>query len=229
MAAVNSAKAEIDALTVRGYAADEGAVAVGIAGAADLRSAPDGFRPSEILDGCLSVIVLGVPFPRDALTGTSSSYTEVRNAMSVKMTDIAKRVAARIKKDGHKAIAVSSIGGKYIDGVHFGPISLKHAAVSAGLGVITKNYLLTSPLYGNRLWLSAVLTDAYLIPDEKAGYELCAGCSKCIDACPSGALNDPASFGKKECAGTSFKMIDKKWEIVCFRCRSVCPHCFGEL
>lgn len=73
--------------------------------------------------------------------------------MFTKMTDIAKKVAKRIKADGYKSKAISASGGKWVEGdgrkKQFGYISLKNAAELAGLGVIVKNYLLTNPEYGN--------------------------------------------------------------------------------
>ena len=110
----------------------------------------------------------------------------------------------------------------------FGYISLKHAAEIAGLGVIGKNYLLTNPQYGNLLWLSAVLTDAWLTPDEKARSTMCNNCNKCVEACPAGALNDLSSFGRKGCS-KFFTIEDRKFKIKCFKCRTICPHCFGNL
>jgi epoxyqueuosine reductase QueG len=104
---------------------------------------------------------------------------------------------------------------------------LKHAAELAGLGIIARNYLLTNPEYGNLLWFSAVLTDADLIPDKKAQYKICDNCNKCVETCPSGALNNPALFGKKECS-RFFTIVNKKLEIKCFSCRKVCPYCFGK-
>jgi epoxyqueuosine reductase QueG len=144
------------------------------------------------------------------------------------MTEIAKEVTKRIKSNGYNAKAVSSIGGRYINGISYGPVSLKHAAVSAGLGHINRNYLLTNLQHGNLLWLSAVVTDAELTPDGIAQYITCDKCNRCVEACPSGALDDPASFGKKQCASTCFKMINKKWELKCFICRTVCPYCLGK-
>jgi len=218
---------EITSEMAKEYGLAAGAAVAGIAAASDFTSAPEGFRPSDVLEGCRSVIVLGVPFPPEALSLSPPEYTEMRNAILTKMTAIAKDVEKRIKADGHKAKAVSAAGGKFIEGKHWGTISLKHAAELAGLGVIARNYLLTNDRYGNLLWFSAVLTDAALIPDEKAQYTFCDGCSMCVEACPSGALDDPASFGRKKC-DQFFKIVDKKLEIQCFACRAVCPHRFGR-
>ena len=220
---------ELNSAIVKEYGVQAGANVVGIAAAKDFGMAPDGFRPTDVLPECLSVIVLGGASPPEVLND-AAEYTANRNAMIAEMTDVAKKVAKRIKADGCKSKAISAIGGKWVDGddrkYHFGYISLKHAAEIAGLGFIGKNYLLTNPQYGNLLWLSAVLTDAELAPDEKAQSAMCGNCSKCVEACPVGALDDRASFGKKGCA-SFFAIEDKKLKIKCFLCRTVCPYCFG--
>ncbi|MCL2106848.1 MAG: 4Fe-4S binding protein [Oscillospiraceae bacterium] len=208
------------------YALAAGAAVAGIAAASDFTQAPEGFKPSDVLEGCRSVIVLGVPFPPEALSLPAPEYTAMRNEILTRMTAIAKDTAKRIHAGGH-AKAVSASGGKTVEGKHWGIISLKHAAELAGLGVITRNYLLTSPEYGNLLWLSAVLTDAELIPDEKIQLNICESCNLCVEICPSGALDNPAEFGRKKC-DQFFKIVDKKLEIQCWQCRAVCPHKNGE-
>jgi len=217
---------EINSEIVKEYGLNAGANVVGIAASKDFGMAPDGFKPSDNMEGCLSVIVLGATFPQEALKNTVD-YTASRNAMVNTMTNMAKEVAKRINAGGHKAKAISATGGKTIDGKHFGHISLKHAAELAGLGLINRNYLLTNHQYGNLLWLSAVLTDADLVPDKKAQYIVCDNCNKCVKTCPSGALDNPASFGKKECS-KFYTIENKKFVIKCFSCRRVCPNCFGN-
>ena len=212
---------------VKEYGLNAGASVVGIAASKDFGLAPDGFKPSDNLEGCRSVIVLGAPFLQEALSMSTVDYTEIRNAIIARMTSIAKEVEKRIKKDGHQAKAISATGGKYIEGKHYGYISLKHAAELAGLGLINRNYLLTNPQYGNLLWFSAVLTDADLVPDKKAQYKICDNCNKCVKICPSGALDNPVFFGNKKC-DKFFKIVNKKLEIQCFLCRKVCPNRYGK-
>ena len=204
-----------------------GANVVGIAASSAFEFAPDGFKPTYVLENCASVIVLGAAFTKETLSLSPPEYTEHRNVFVAKMTDMVKVVAKRITKEsGHKTKAISATGGKWVDGKQYGHISLKHAAELAGLGIITRNYLLTSPEYGNLLWLSAVLTDASLTPDEKSQVDFCEGCNICVEACPSGALNNIEAFGKSEC-GKNFMIENKKLVIKCFVCRSICPYRFG--
>jgi len=218
------------ALRVKEYGMNAGADVVGIAASKDFGLAPDGFKPADVLPGCLSVVVLGVAFSPEVLNDIDE-YTASRNAMLTAMTSMAKETAKRIKADGYQTKVISAAGGKWVEGdgrkEQFGYISLKHAAEIAGLGVIGKNYLLTSPLYGNLLWLSAVLTDAELEPDERVLSAICDNCNKCVEACPAGALDDLASFGRKGCS-KFFTIEDKKFKIKCYMCRTVCPNCFGK-
>jgi len=222
--------AELNSGIVKEYGKNAGADVIGIAVAADFGQAPDGFKPADALPGCRSVVVLGAAFSPEVLNDTAE-YTAIRNEMLTKMTGMAKEVAKRIKSAGYKSMAVSASGGKSVDcggrKELFGHISLKHAAELAGLGVIGKNYLLTNPEYGNLLWLSAVLTDAELTPDEKIRASMCGSCNKCVEACPVGALNDLAAFGKKECS-KFFTIENKEFRIKCFLCRTVCPHGLGK-
>jgi epoxyqueuosine reductase QueG len=223
-------KNEIDSEIVKKYGLNAGASVVGIASSKDFDLAPDGFKPTDVLPECLSIIVLGVTFSPKVLNDITG-YTESRNTLLTAMTKMAKEVEKRMKADGYKAKAISASGGKSVDcdgrKILFGHISLKHAAEIAGLGVIGKNYLLTNPLYGNLLWLSAVLTDANLMPDKKIKSNMCDNCNKCVEACPVGALNNLESFGKKECS-KFFTIEDRKFKIKCFLCRKICPYGFGK-
>lgn len=226
MKSANETTSEI----VKQYGMDAGANVVGIATSKDFDLAPEGFKPSDVLKGCRSVIVLGATFESEALNGIDE-YSASRNLMLTKMTKMAKEVAKRVKADGYKVKHISASGGKWVEGdgrkEQFGLISLKHAAEIAGLGVIGKNYLLTNPKYGNLLWFSAVLTDAELIPDKKIQFDLCDNCKKCVEACPAGALDNIESFGKKGCS-KFYTIENRKFKIKCFLCRTVCPYCFGK-
>ncbi|MCL2150544.1 MAG: 4Fe-4S binding protein [Dehalococcoidia bacterium] len=220
---------ELTSATVKEYGISAGADVVGIAVSKDFGLAPDGYKPTDVLLECLSVIVLGTAFSPEVLNDIDE-YTASRNAMLTAMTNLAKNVAKRIKADGFKTKAISASGGKTVETNGrkelFGHISLKHAAEIAGLGVIGKNYLLTNPQYGNLLWFSAVLTDAELMPDKKTETTMCGNCNKCIDACPVGALHSLVSFGKNDCSNF-FTIEDRKFRIKCFLCRTICPHRFG--
>jgi epoxyqueuosine reductase QueG len=56
------------------------------------------------------------------------------------------------------------------------------------MGEIGKNNLLLTPEFGPHQRLCAIITEAELEPDPRRDFDLCRGCNKCMEACPSGAL-----------------------------------------
>ena len=69
-------------------------------------------------------------------------------------------------------------------------LSMKHAAVQAGLGSFGKNTLFISKFYGNMVTLGAVLTNLEL-PSDSISENICIpNCNKCVDACPVKAIHN---------------------------------------
>jgi epoxyqueuosine reductase QueG len=69
-------------------------------------------------------------------------------------------------------------------------LSLKHAALSAGMGQIGRSNLLLTPEFGPHQRIGGIITEAPLEPDPYRELDICSeGCRKCEQACPVGALN----------------------------------------
>lgn len=217
-------------------AAELGADLCGIAPVNRFVAAPSGHHPQDIFPGCRSVIVLACEFSRDALEVTSPDYTNARNAMAVKMDALACQLAGELQALGVGTFTKRSMGpckwdddGRYRD-----TLSLKHAAVLAGLGKIGRNTLLINDRFGNMLWMSAVLADADLSPDPLAVYSACLpGCRKCVQSCPVRAL-DSIWMQQQRCYDYAYRsssgaidsdICDER--IICNTCRVVCPNAFG--
>lgn len=67
-------------------------------------------------------------------------------------------------------------------------ISLKPAAVESGLGSRGKNTLVINPEYGPYVRFTAIFTSAELEPDEPSTKDICGDCMRCVEACPTKAL-----------------------------------------
>jgi len=67
-------------------------------------------------------------------------------------------------------------------------ISLKPAAVESGLGFRGKNTLVINPEQGPYVRFTAILTSAELEPDEPSAMDICGDCMRCVEACPTKAL-----------------------------------------
>ena len=90
---------ELSSKIVKEYGLDTGASVVGIASAKDFGPAPDCFEPSDNLESCASVIVLGAPISQKAILDDSAiGFFDIRNALNEKMTDIAKKWQSELKK-----------------------------------------------------------------------------------------------------------------------------------
>ena len=146
---------------------------VGIASVDDklFLEAPIEHRPKEVLEGAKSVIVTGKTMPRGTFKLRYHHLNTVHRLYHsiYKFLDIcATRISDYIENQGYYAIPIPAyIPLVFHDLLPWGIISLKHAAVAAGLGQMARNGLFIHPEYGTLIRLSAVLTTAELIPDPK--------------------------------------------------------------
>lgn len=81
-----------------------------------------------------------------------------------------------------------------------GDVSLRHAAVAAGLGWFGRHNLVIHPKYGARVIFTAVLTDLELPADPPAKAASCDGCDICVKSCPVGALDEAGRTDVVKCS-----------------------------
>lgn len=84
-----------------------------------------------------------------------------------------------------------------------GEVSLRHAAVAAGLGTFGRHNLVVHPRFGTRVIFTAVLTELDLAPDHPVKNESCTGCGLCVSSCPAAALDDVGKTDVRKCLGNS--------------------------
>jgi epoxyqueuosine reductase len=74
----------------------------------------------------------------------------------------------------------------------------REAAARAGVGFYGKNTMLITRRHGSWVVLGTLITDVELVetPALRAG---CGECMLCIDACPTGALDDPGTLDATKC------------------------------
>ncbi len=112
-------------------------------------------------------------------------------------------------------------------------ISDRAMALRAGIGWLGKNTAVISPSRGSWIFLGELLVDVPLQPDAPLE-TLCGRCTRCIDACPTGALDTPFVLDARRCI--SYLTIEHRGEIPeelarrigvrvygCDTCQSVCP------
>jgi epoxyqueuosine reductase len=90
------------------------------------------------------------------------------------------------------------IGGRYRVLVDENQHVDREAAARAGVGFYGKNTLLITRRFGSWVVLGTLVTDAEI--EARPPLELdCGSCTRCIDACPTGALDEPGVLDSTRC------------------------------
>jgi epoxyqueuosine reductase len=114
------------------------------------------------------------------------------------------------------------------------PFMERHAAQRAGLGFIGKQTQLLSLQFGPWLFLCELLTNLELEFDRPFAGS-CGSCRICIDACPTGAIEESGGLDARKCI--AYLTIENKgtipaelrpkigrWVFGCDVCLNVCPY-----
>jgi epoxyqueuosine reductase len=97
-------------------------------------------------------------------------------------------VARRLEAEGHAAVVLVD-DNRLVD---------REAAVRAGLGWYGKNANVLLDGHGSWFVLGSVVTDAAL-PVALPVVDGCGACSRCLPACPTGALSAPGVLDARRC------------------------------
>jgi epoxyqueuosine reductase QueG len=128
---------------VHQFARDQGADLIGIAPAARLDAAlKPGNRAIDLLPEVKSVVVLGLHIPDASIEVMRQEISNYSynifgySYLNQELHRLAYRVARYLEDRGYLALPVPARGEQYWDKrKHYGPISFRHAAVAAGLGL----------------------------------------------------------------------------------------------
>jgi epoxyqueuosine reductase len=191
--------------------------------------------PSILLQGAKSVICVAVNYYAKARVeanearagsgqGVFSLYVHGRDYHHV-LREMLRVLEARLKElfpHARTAICVDTQ-----------PISERDFAIRSGVAWLGKNTCVISPDYGSWIFLGELMTDLALKSDSPLE-TLCGSCTRCVDACPTGALAEEYVLDSTKCI--SYLTIEKRGEIPaefhgpignhifgCDICQDVCP------
>ena len=182
----------------------EGIDMVGIADADSLLLGYPARPPKALMPEARSVIVMAVAHSLGAVQAPDIRLWTRNKMQASRLLDrTAEKVGRSIEGQGFLALPISAdkpveifkrdpeTGRRFPYTRVVGHLSLKHAAVSAGLGRMGRSNLLLTEEFGPHQRIGGIVTEAPLEPDAPREPALCEpGCRRCEDACPVGALKD---------------------------------------
>ena len=214
--------------TIKQILLDLGADACGIASVEKFRDAPEGFRPTDLYSNCKSVVVFIRHLPK-GLTKVSPRilYLNANNASLAEVDRIGLAACNAIEALGGTAVPVPCDSPyEYWDSEKLegrGLLSMRHAAVLAGLGSMGKNTLVINKEFGNLITIGALMTDLELNSDPPAEALCRKNCRICLNACPQKALNG-VTVSQKLCRPYAYSTNARGFDVCnCNRCRISCP------
>jgi epoxyqueuosine reductase len=117
--------------------------------------------------------------------------------------------------------------------VDTGPMMDKAWAARAGIGWLGKHTNIITTDFGSWVFLGEIITDLALVYDDPIA-DHCGTCRACIDACPTGALDEPYVLDSTKCISywtiehrgeipASLAAQFEHWVYGCDICQDVCP------
>ena len=174
--------------------------------------------PQRILPGARSVIVFALNYWQGEEAGVppASSGSAAGTAATTARGQIARYAWG---DDYHevterKLAAVDNLlceyGGRQKCYVDTGPVLERDYAAEAGIGWHGKSTMLIDAELGTWFFLSEILTTLELKPDAPQR-DRCGSCTRCITACPTGAITEPHRLDARRCI--SYLTIELKGSI----------------
>ncbi len=184
--------------------------------------------PATVLPGARSIVCIAMPYatpsaPRAPLQGRVSNY-----AWSA---DYHHRMRAMLRE---LAALVDELAGAPVTAIACDtkPIAERAFAARAGLGWVGKHTNLISPRAGSYIFLGEIVTTLDL-PSDAPLRKTCGACTRCVDACPTGALRGDYTIDATRCIADLTQRTDAipremrpligDWIWGCDLCQDVCP------
>jgi epoxyqueuosine reductase QueG len=186
----------MDAAAVKELARELGADLVGIASAKTLNAfPPDPLHPQtpeRISPYAKSVVVIVQHIPVAAFRAKQNVPVQYIDMLVLRRMDkIAFKIAEALEDAGYPSfITAAQETDWHYKKASYGRLSTRHLGIEAGLGTFGLEVNILTPEYGPRVYLTGILTEAELEPDEMITEQVCIGesCSRCLYSCPSDAV-----------------------------------------
>ena len=160
--------------------------------------------PQQVLAGARSIVVVALNYWQGDRESNGRAGRIARYAWGDDYHDL---MLAKIEK---LSALLAEFGGTQKCYVDTGPILERDHAAEAGIGWHGKSTMLIDAKLGTWFFLGEILTTLDLPPDAPQA-ERCGTCTRCISACPTGAITGPHQLDARRCI--SYLTIELKGSI----------------
>ena len=190
------------------------------------------YDPRLLVEGTKSIVtVLYNYYPQQQL-GDGVHFKIAKYAYGNDYHDVLKRKMRQLLE--HIESQTGKLEGTRIF-VDSAPVLDRAWAVRCGLGFIGKNTTLIHPKKGSFFFIGHLFLPIALTETGQALTNHCGRCTKCLEACPTGALESPFHIDARKCISYltieykgSLEKYDpetfKGWMYGCDICQDVCPY-----
>lgn len=168
--------------------------------------------PELVLAGVRSVVLVAVSYgnggtearltPRGRVEGVVARYA--------RHSDYHEVLAPALESLSEFILGLGPEGSRALWYTDTGPVLERDLGQRAGLGFVGKHTGLISRKLGNWFLIGEVLSTVELAPD-RSEHNHCGSCTRCLEACPTGALPAPFTLDARRCI--SYLTIELKGAI----------------
>jgi epoxyqueuosine reductase len=188
--------------------------------------------PTSLQKSARSVVSLGVSYyPGDHPENEGGGGRVARYAWGRDYHEVIKARLFALRGKLEEALGCRVKARAFTDAV---PLLERSAAQHAGLGFFGRNSCLIDGDTGSYFFIADLILDLDVAPDEP-GVGTCGRCTRCMTACPTGAIKAPGVVDARLCI--SYLTIENRgpiprelrasvgdWAFGCDVCQEVCPY-----
>lgn len=188
--------------------------------------------PTLLMEGAQSVVSVALNYYPAQQLDASRQYEfawyayghDYHEVMKARLTALAEALLANVEGNVHYRVFCDTA-----------PVLERYWAWRCGLGWIGKNTQLIIPRAGSAFFLGEIIIDRPFDAYDHPVKSRCGTCTRCLDACPTGALGEPYTLNAARCL--SYLTIEHRGDTLppdaarsmgncvygCDRCQQACP------
>ncbi len=187
-------------------------------------------NPEQILSEAKSVIMVALNYATKSADNSqikigqyAQNKPDYHLVFEKKLAELCVALTASFQQTNHRFA------------VDYGPLMERSFASKSHMGFIGKNTTIITKQFGSWVLLGEIITTAELPPSLAQAQGSCGSCTRCLTACPTGALRSEYELDSR--LGISYLTIENKgpiprelrekvgtWLFGCDICQDVCPH-----